>query len=244
MLDIRLPFATSLQVGVADIHAGHHTFAAYFAKTCHGTHLLKPQAETKILNTARTFYHRKNSLARIFSADALLFFLIRSGGRSLLGSGLFTLGHSSGAGSLVVLHFLLVLGVAGAGLQQAVLGSHHRMLHEHLVLAFLKDVEELLHIRSEALYIAHLADGLCLGTVGAGLHLGHDAEQEGIALVAEMTLLCAVILIAVDTEGFLDILLFLGNIVANSKLVLAGQDFAHETLHCIHKTHNTVLPYK
>lgn len=32
MLDVRLPFATSLQVGVTDAHAGHHTFAAYFCK--------------------------------------------------------------------------------------------------------------------------------------------------------------------------------------------------------------------
>ena len=41
-LDIRLPYAFGLQMGMADIHAGLLALCADFANTCHVLHLLKP----------------------------------------------------------------------------------------------------------------------------------------------------------------------------------------------------------
>ena len=39
-LDVRLPSASRLQMGMADIVAGQFTFSANFANTCHVLHLL------------------------------------------------------------------------------------------------------------------------------------------------------------------------------------------------------------
>jgi len=39
-LDVRMPFALCLQMGVADIHARLIPFAAYFTNMCHSLHLL------------------------------------------------------------------------------------------------------------------------------------------------------------------------------------------------------------
>ena len=41
-LDVRLPSASRLQVGMADIVARQFAFSADFANTCHVLHLLKP----------------------------------------------------------------------------------------------------------------------------------------------------------------------------------------------------------
>ncbi len=41
-LDVRLPSASRLQMGMADIVARQFAFSADFANTCHVLHLLKP----------------------------------------------------------------------------------------------------------------------------------------------------------------------------------------------------------
>ena len=41
-LDVRFPGSFCFQMGMADVHAGHHSFAANFAIVCHWLHLPAP----------------------------------------------------------------------------------------------------------------------------------------------------------------------------------------------------------
>ena len=93
------------------------------------------------------------------------------------------------------------------------LDRHDRVAQEHAALRRVHDREEFLRcLRAEARAVAAVADRLC-DAVGTAIHFRKDGCKEGGAGGAQLSFLWAVVLLAVDTEGLADVLLFLRNVV-------------------------------
>ena len=108
---------------------------------------------------------------------------------------------------------LFVLGVINAHRDELVLYCHDWMLHEHALARAGHDFHEGLVVGfAEAHVIAAVADRLGKA-VFAAVHLWHDDCEEGGALRAELAVLGTMVRIAVYAEGFLDIGLFLRQII-------------------------------
>ena len=93
------------------------------------------------------------------------------------------------------------------------LDRHDRVAQEHATLCALHDREELLRrLRTKARAVAAVTDRLC-DAVGAAVDLREDGREERCAGGAELAVLRAVVLPAVDAEGLTDILLLLRDVV-------------------------------
>ena len=93
------------------------------------------------------------------------------------------------------------------------LDRHDRVAQEHAALCLVHDGEEVLRrLRAEAGAVAAVADRLC-DAVGAAVDLRKDGGEERRAGGAELAVLRAVMLPAVDPEGLADVLLLLRDVV-------------------------------
>lgn len=76
-LDVRLPAAFRLDMGMADIHTTHLPLVANLTNICHITHLLK--TDDDFHTQYMSFYHRRCAFGKAF----LRFLLRAQGGRAL-----------------------------------------------------------------------------------------------------------------------------------------------------------------
>lgn len=144
---------------------------------------------------------------QLFFLLAFLFGLCFCFGVLFLGGGLFRLAF-----------FLLPLCVVYAEAGHLVLHGHHRVLQEHALAGGGHNLHELGVLRlAKALSLAAVADWLG-DAIRAAVDFGHNGGKKRGTLRAELLALGAVMLVAVYTESFLDVGLFLRNGVLHLRL--------------------------